>query len=169
MFTVTASLLICGSLMGCDRHPQTETPAPAPVAAVAPVCNCPQQAAAAAPVVERHRHRWHHRHWHGGNISHEALWSDHETSSSSYPPADESDYAGSSEASGSDDRMAGAPIPPPPPGIAQGGVWTDGYGRGHYTEDAQQADDGDVAELTGKDKNRRLAPYHGFNSNCDRR
>jgi hypothetical protein len=107
-------------------------------------------------------------------MSHEASWSDRESSSSSYSPSNASDYSSASDSSNSGDGMAGAPIPPPPPGApfpppqVQSGIWIDGYGRGHYTTDARESDDGDIADLTAKDIHRRLAPYHAYNVDCDK-
>ena len=183
MFMVTASLLICVGLPGCDREQRTETSTHASVAATAPVCNCPQQAHAPTPIVKRHGHRW-HRHWNGGSMSHETSWSEHESSSPSYSPSDASGYATENDSSDESNMMAGAPIPPPrsaapfpppppgavlppPPPETQGSVWIDGYGREHYAEDAQE-DDGNYAALTAKDGDRRLAPWHAYNVDCDK-
>ena len=169
MFRVTAGLLICFGLCGCNRNHQAQTTAPATVAATAPACNCPRQAAVPEPPVTHHRHHVDRR-WHRESLSHEASWS--ESTSTSYSSSDESGYSDARD--NQSDGMAGAPIPPPPPDAsypppqAEGGVWVDGYGREHYAMDTPEADDGAVAELTEKDIRRRLAPYHAYDVDCDR-
>ena len=174
MFKVTASLAICVGLFGSDQSLEAQASVSMRVAAAAPVCNCPQLARAIAHTIKGHKHRL-HRHRHGGNNAyHEVLWSDRESSASSYSSSDDSDYSSANDASGNGDAMAGAAIPPPPPNTpyppsqAQSGVWVDGYGRGHYSEDAQESEGGDVADLTAKDTHRRLAPYHAYKVVCDK-
>ena len=135
--TMIAATLACLGLAGCDNS--ANAPAPT-VQAVAPPCNCqPQNEAAAPPRVMQRRHR----HW----------------SSYAHRDYDESEsYSHSSQSrsyyqSGSDDQEASN-------GNAEGNVWVDGYGRGHYAETASAAPaaPGDRA---------RLAPWHGYDQDCD--
>jgi hypothetical protein len=158
MFTVTASLVICIGLMGCNRNQQAQAPAPAPVAAVAPACNCPQQAAAAtaASTPVRHRHSRHHS------------WSAHENSSysESYSDNSESSYSPGPGSAGEYDGAAN--VEQTFSAQAEAAVWVDGYGRSHYAS-AAASDDANPAILTAEDSRRRLAPYHAYNSDCDKR
>lgn len=159
MFAVTANLLICTSLCGCNRNTQAQAPVPAPVVAAAPACNCPQQGAAAVPAVISHRHRHHYR-----------AWSEHE--SSSYPEShswgDESASSYSGSSSETDEDNAPAESGSSSDEVqARAAVWVDGYGRSHY-EGASASDDTGPAALTAADINRRHAPWHAYNSDCDR-
>ena len=50
---------------------------------------------------------------------------------------------------------------------AEAAVWVDGYGRSHYTS-AEASDDTNPAALTADDVRRRRAPWHAYNSDCDK-
>lgn len=155
MFTVTSGLLICLGLMGCNRSQQAQATAPAPVVAAAPVCNCPQQAAA-LPVVRTSRRHKYHRH----------AWSVPENSSfaESYDvSADSSSSDENTEGEYDSNRQNGQA---PAPVQVEAEVWIDGYGRGHYASAA--SDDTNPASLSPDDDGRRHAPWHAYNSDCDR-
>jgi len=156
MFTVTASLLICAGLLGCDRSQPVQASGPVPVAAV-PACNCPQQAAA-APVTTPRKRRHHHRAWHeheSGPYS-ESYSSESESSpGSSSGDAGESDIAAESGQS-SDEAQA------------EGAVWIDGYGQSHYETSASASEDDNPGAVAAADVSHRLAPWHAYNANCDR-
>lgn len=152
MITVTASLLICIGLLGCNRNQQVQAPLPAPVVAAAPACNCPQQVAATAPVVRRiHRHRHH-------------AWREHESSSYSQSQEAESSYSSSSDSASEYDGAAESEQSASEP---QAVAWIDGYGRSHYGS-ASASEDSNPAALAPADVHRRLAPWHAFNADCDR-
>jgi uncharacterized lipoprotein NlpE involved in copper resistance len=152
MFTVSASLAICLSLMGCNRNQQAQMQAP--VVAATPACNCPQQAVAtavAAPVAHRHRH--HRRSGHAVSDYSESYSSEFERS---YSPESSSamEYGGDAEGGQSEVHSESA-------------AWIDGYGRAHYAG-AAAPDDSNPAVLTAEDVRRRVAPWHAYNADCDR-
>ncbi|HWA90232.1 MAG TPA: hypothetical protein VG889_09375 [Rhizomicrobium sp.] len=158
MFMVVASVFLAVGLFGCNR--QSQTAAVAPVAAITP----PPAVAPPPPPVEPVLLKRHRRHGHG------YAWHSHEgVSYASYSESESESYGGG-------DGDGGAPYPPPPPGYTQGyddapppqdqaPVWTDGYGRAHY---ATPYDDNPAAQ-GGGDEHARRAPYHGWNSDCDKR
>ena len=151
MFTVTASLAVCLSLMGCNRSQQAE--APAPVVAAAPACNCPQQVAvapSASAVVHRHRH---HHHSLDEIASYAESISQHSGSSWSPDSSSGAEYR-------DDAQSAQAEV------HTESAAWIDGYGRSHYA-DASTSDDSNPAALEPADARRRLAPWHAFNADCD--
>ncbi len=47
-------------------------------------------------------------------------------------------------------------------------AWIDGYGRAHYETESADADI-NPAELTTDETDRRLAPWHAYDSDCDER
>jgi len=155
MFKVTASLVICLSLMGCNRNQQAE--APAPVVASAPACNCPQQMAAAVPVVAPVAHRQRHRH-HRHSVDEIASYADSisEHSGSSWSPESGSEADDSDGAERAQTEVH-----------TESAAWIDGYGRGHYGS-VEAPDDSNPATLTPVDARRRLAPWHAYNADCDR-
>jgi hypothetical protein len=156
MFTVTASLLICAGLLGCDRSQPVQASGPVPVAAV-PACNCPQQAAA-APVTTPRKRRHHRRVWHG----HESA-----SYSESHSPASESSSGSSSSDAGEYDTTAESGQSADE-AQAEGAVWIDGYGRSHYETSASASEDDNPGAVAAADVGYRLAPWHAYNANCDR-
>ena len=156
MFTVTASLLICFGLLGCNRNQQTQ--APAPVVAAAPVCNCPQQTASAAPIPAAAKHR--HRHHHSWSAHENSSYSDSYSADAYSPPPTE---AGGETEDGNDAYSAPSAVT----AQADAAVWVDGYGRSHYGA-AFASDDANPAAVAMEDVRRRSAPWHAYNSDCDR-
>jgi hypothetical protein len=139
--TIIAATLACLGLAGCDNSANAPPPT---VQAVAPPCNCqPQSEAAAQPAPHRATYR-HHRHW-----SSHARRDYNERESYSYRSQSRSTYRSESGDQGAQQSS----------GNAEGNVWVDGYGRSHYagTETASAA----------SDDRARLAPWHGYDVDCD--
>ena len=137
--TIIAATLVCLGLAGCDNSAN----APAPTAqAVAPPCNCqPQNEATAQAAAPRATHR-HHRHW--------SSYARRDTDESeSYSTGSQSRSTYQSEF---DDQGASR-------GDAEENVWVDGYGRSHYAMTASAA--------PASDDRARLAPWHGYDQDCD--
>jgi hypothetical protein len=136
-----AGLAACLGLAGCDNPPT----APAPnVQAVAPPCNCqPQNAVAAKAAPPRTAHR--HHAWTASSREQDENYS--------YQSQSRSTYQGGSEEQ-SDNQTAQQEN-----GSAEQNVWTDGYGRRHYVATASAA----------PDDRARLAPWHGYDQDCDDR
>ena len=112
---------------------------PANVQVAAQPCNCqPQNAAVAQPIPPRVFHR-HVRH--ATSYSHREY--DESEAYSSYSSQSRSYDQGASESE------AGA----------EQNVWVDGYGRSHYAVTASAA--------PAPDEHVRLAPWHGYDENCD--
>jgi hypothetical protein len=135
--TIIATILACLGVAGCDNP--ASTPAPT-VQAVAPPCNCqPQNEAAAQAAPPRATYR-HHRHWSAyarHNYSESESYSSRSQSRSYYQSE-----SGDQSASRSN---------------AEEGTWVDGYGRSHYVATASAA----------PDDRARLAPWHGYDVDCD--
>lgn len=155
MFTVTASALICVSLLGCNRSPQMQAPVPTPIAAAAPACNCPQQAAAVMPVAPARKHRHHHRGWGEHQSNSYSYGSQNEDSYPSLPNEDAEHGAGQGELSAGEAQ-------------AEAAIWIDGYGRSHYAMDVSASEGDNPGAQTATDIRRRLAPWHAYNADCDR-
>jgi hypothetical protein len=141
----TIGLVACTGLAGCDN------PGPAPVTnaqAVAQPCNCqPQNEATAQSATPRTTHR-HHRHW-----TSYARRDYNESESYSYRSQSRNYYQSESD---EQERYANQSASG---GNAERNVWVDGYGRSHYAMTASAA--------PAPDERARLAPWHGYDENCD--
>jgi hypothetical protein len=162
--TAAVSLTVCLTLFGCGEN-QTQTQAPVAAVAPPPACNCPQAQVAQASVPVAHRHRRHRHAW-----SESASYGE---SSSSY--SDSSSYSESSSSSvreyraGNEEHSTGdASGEEHMAQTANAEVWVDGYGRAHYA-DYGPLEDEHPGLISRKDERKRLHPWHGYDSDCDRR
>ena len=156
MFTVTASVLICVALFGCNRSQQAQAPVPAPIVRCRPVCNCPQQTAAAAPVATDASTDI--------IIMHGASTKVHPirnpTARRKTAPIRRLRIAQREYDGAAGEQSAGE-------AHAEAALWVDGYGRSHYAS-AAASDDTNPAALAADDVRRRHAPWHAYNSDCDK-
>jgi len=154
MFMVVASVLLAVGLFGCNRAAQA--PVAAPVVAIAPPAAIPPPPPAPTPVVETLRHH-RHRAWHAQSASYQS-YGDEDSSYSESEGDSDSAYVPSAE--NDSDAYAQSAAPPDEP------AWVDGYGRSHYGSAGAAPD---IAEASPDDDHARRSPWHGWNSDCDRR
>ena len=165
MFMVVASIFLAAGLFGCNEKTDATRTVAAAVAPPPPAVLPPPPPPPAPPEPVRRLHRIHRVHYASyrsaapylghGHVSY-ASYADDQGTDDSYGPYDDGYgpdvYA---EERHGDDGYG----PPPEP------VWTDGHGRAHY----ETPFDGDQPAESPDDSRARRAPYHGWNSDCDRR
>jgi hypothetical protein len=151
IFTVALAAV---ALSGCDQTPT------ATVAPPAQACNCqpaapapvvaPAPTQAAYPVLRRRHHRaWARREYSRSDDS-ESEYSQSEISTYGYVSDSRSIETGEEQGDYSEASAQ----------ARNGGVWVDGYGRGYDTDGH--------AVRAGTMRGKRLAPWRGYDADCDR-